>query len=189
LLLFSSAPANADSLDDAAHKLALKICTAPHNPTVKMQWHESTDASAHLSESLKKVFLDQISACGISLTENSDAPALKVAVSVTATQALITSDSTDSSGGRQIHIVEIPRSSLFSPRDPAVAPHLTSELLWEQEKPIYSATEWLDPSSHERFLLLFTGSQVLRVGLENGAWKMVDATESPVTGRRSRVGE
>jgi hypothetical protein len=151
-----------------------------------MQWQESTDASGYLSESRKKVFLDEISACGISLTENSDAPVLRIAISLTAKQALLTSDSTDSSGGRQIHMVEIPRSSLFSPRDTGTAPHLTGELLWEQEKPIYSAIEWSDPSTQERFLFLLSDGLLVRRRFENGSWETMDSTELPRAARRSR---
>jgi hypothetical protein len=189
LLLTFSAPAQADSLEDAAHKLALKVCLAPHNPSVQMLWQESPETSGYLSESRKKVFVDQISACGVSLTENSDAPPLRVTISLTATTALLSADSTSPDGTRQIRMVEIPRTSLFSPRDMASAPHLTSELLWEQEKPVYSAIEWLDPATHERFLLLLTTGQVLRLGSENGAWKMMDAADLPAAGRRSRPGD
>jgi len=188
LLLFVS-PSRADSLDDAVHKLALKVCLAPHSPSARVQWQESPEASGYFSESRKKVFVDQISACGISPAENPEVPAMKIAISVTTTQALLTSDSLDSAGTRQIHMVEMARSSLFSPKENASAPHLASELLWEQEKPIYSATEWLEPALPQKFFLLFTGAHVLRYGSDNGSWKMLDATELPASGRRLRRGE
>jgi hypothetical protein len=187
--LFAPSQLRGDPLEDAAHKLALKVCTAPHNPSVKMQWLESPEASGYLSEPRKRVFLDQISACGISPSENSEAPVLKVAISVTATKVLLTSDSTDPTGGRQIHMVEFPRSLLFNISDAASAPHLTSELLWEQEKPIYSAIEWIDSSTEERFLFLLSDGAFVRRRFENGSWAMVDSTDLPRGNRRSRDGD
>lgn len=188
-LLFFATSSHADSLDDAVHKLALKVCLSPHSPSARIQWQESPEASGYFSEPRKKVFVEQISACGISPAENPEVPAMKIAISVTTTQALLTSDSLDSAGVRQIHMVEIARSSLFSPKESASAPHLASELLWEQEKPIYSATEWFEPALPQKFLLLLTGAQVLRFSFEGGSWKMLDSAELPASGRRIRRGD
>src|SRR5580693_6955733 len=64
LLLFSS-PARAQSPENAAHELAMKVCLGGHRQPVRVHWQESAGSPAYLSEARKKAFLDQISACGI----------------------------------------------------------------------------------------------------------------------------
>jgi hypothetical protein len=187
--LFISAPLRADPLEDAAHKLAVKVCLDPHKSPFRIQWLESAGTSSYLTDSRKKIFLDQLSACGISLTENADAPALKVNISVTATNVLLTADAANVEGGRQIRMVEIPRSSLFNQGDVASAPHLMSEILWGQEKPIQSAMEWVDSATQERFLLLAGDGVFVRRRFASGSWELLDTTELPASSRRFRNGE
>jgi len=187
--LFLPMALRAGPLEDAAHKLALKVCLDPHKSSFRVQWLESSEASSYLTDSRKKIFLDQLSACGISLTENADAPALKVNISVTATNVLLTADAANVEGGRQIRMVEIPRSSLFSQRDLASAPHLMSEILWGQEKPIQSAMEWVDSATQERFLFLVGDGVFVRRRFVSGSWELLDTTELPATSRRLRNGE
>lgn len=186
VLFFVPPLLRADSLEDATHRLALKVCLAPHKPSVRIEWLESFESSGSLGEARKKIFLDQLSACGISLTENSDAPTLRVAIHFTPTKALLTADSGNAIGGTQIHMVEVPRASLLAVREAWAEPHLTQELLWQQERPIQSAVEWLDPSTEERFLFLLSDGMFVRRRFENGDWKLVDSTEFPVPPRRSR---
>jgi hypothetical protein len=186
-LLFFPSPLRAEPLEDAAHELAMKVCLAAHKQPVKVAWQES--ASSYLPEARKKIFLDQISACGMASAENSDAPVLTVTMQITASRALLIADWTDTVGVRQAYMVEISRASLFVARDTSPAPQLERELLWQQEKPIQSAVEWRDPATQERYLFLLSDGLLVQSRVENGAWNVMDSAELPAGGRRSRSGE
>jgi hypothetical protein len=190
-LLFLVAPVlRAESLEDAAHDLAMKVCASARKQPVRVHWQETAESPGYLSESGRKVFLEQISACGMALSENSDAPALTVVIRVTATRALLIADVTDAAGGQQIYMVEFPRASLYVARGTSPTPQLRRELLWQQEKPIQSAVEWQDQATEERFLFLLSDGLFIRCRFENGAWRVMDSTELPAVSQwRPRLGE
>ncbi len=187
-LLLLPSSLRAESLEDAAHELAMKVCLAAHKQPVKVVWHE-LPSSGYLSDARKKIFLDQVSACGMQATENSDAPILTVTIQVTPSKALLIANSAESVNGPPIYVVEIPRASLFVPRDAVPTPQLRRELVWQQEKPIQSAIEWQDPVAQERFLFLLSDGLFQRFHFENNAWKWMDAAKLPAAGRRSRSEE
>ena len=187
-LLFLPSRMCAESLEDAAHELAMKVCVAPHKQPVKVAWRESPQSSGYLSDRRKKAFLDQISACGMEAAENSDAPILTVTMQVTPSRVLLMASSTEAVSP-QIYVIEVPRASLFVARETAPAPQLKRELLWQQEKPIQSALEWQDPTTGERFLFLLSESLFMRFDFENGVWKWMDSAQFLPLGRRPRAGE
>jgi hypothetical protein len=187
-LLFLPSRMGAESLEDAAHELAMKVCLAAHKQPVKVAWQESPQSSGYLSDARKKIFLDQISACGMEAAENSDAPILTVTMQVTPSKALLIASSTQAVSP-QIYVIEVPRASLFVARETAPAPQLKRELLWQQEKPIQSALEWQDPTTEERFLFLLSESLFMRFDFENGVWKWMDSAPFLPVGRRPRAGE
>ncbi len=188
-LLFLSSPLRAQSPDNAAHELAMKVCLGGHKQPVKVAWQESTSTSAYFSDIRKKAFLDQISACGMEATETSDAPRLTVTLRYTPSKALLIASLTEAVNGQQLFVVEIPRASLLVARETGVTPQLREELLWSEEKPIQSAIGWQDPSSQERFLFVLSDGIVSRFRLENNAWKLIDSADLLVAGRRSHAGE
>lgn len=187
-LLFLPSRMGAESLEDAAHELAMKVCVAAHKQPVKVAWQESLQSSGYLSEARKKIFLDQISACGMEAAENSDAPILTVTMQVTPSKALLIASSTEAVSP-QIYVIELPRASLFVARETAPAPQLKRELLWQQEKPIQSALEWQDPTTEERSLFLLSEGLFIRFDSENGVWKWMDSAQFLPVGRRPRAGE
>ena len=188
--LFLVAPVlRAESLEEAAHELAMKVCAGARKQPVRVHWQETAESPGYLSESRRKVFLEQISACGMTLSENSDATVLTVVIRVTATRALLIADVTDAGGGQQIYMVEVPRASLYVARETSPTPQLRRELLWQQEKPIQSALQWQDPTTEEWFLLLLSDSVFMRFDFENGAWKWMDSAQFLPVGRSSRAGE
>jgi hypothetical protein len=166
----------------------MKVCLAGHKQPVKVAWQES-QSSGYLSDARKKVFLDQISACGMAPAENSDAPVLMVTMQVTASRALLIAYWTDTTAGKQAYMVEIPRAALFVARETSPEPQLQRELLWQQEKPIQSAMEWQDGGTQERYLFLLSDGLFIRCRFENGVWKVIDSAELPASGRRSRSGD
>jgi len=178
----------AESLEDAAHQLAMKVCATARRQPVKVQWQESAESPAYLTDARKKIFLEQISACGIEPAENSDAPVLNVSIRVTASRALLIADSLDAAGGRQTNMIEVPRTSLFVSSETASAPQLRREFLWQQERPIQSAVEWQDLATEEHFLFLLSAGLFMRCRFENGAWRVIDSTELPLASR-SRLQE
>jgi hypothetical protein len=188
-LLVLPLPSHAASLEDAAHELAMKVCLAARKQPVKVVWSESGSSSVYLSDARKKVFLDQISACGMETAKNSDAPILTVTMQVTPSKALLIANTTESSSSPQIYVVEVPRASLSVARETASPPQLRRELLWQQEKPIQSALEWQDPTTEERFLFLLSDSLFMRFDFENGAWKWMDSAQFLPAGRSFRAGE
>ena len=187
-LLFLPSRVCAESLEDAAHELAMKVCVAAHKQPVKVAWRESPQSSGYLSDRRKKAFLDQISACGMEAAENSDAPILTVTVQVTPSKVLLMASSTEALSP-QIYVIEVPRASLFVARETAPAPQLKRELLWQQEKPIQSALEWQDPTTGERFLFLLSESLFMRFDFESGVWKWMDSAQFLPLARRPRAGE
>jgi hypothetical protein len=188
LLLFSS-PARAQSPENAAHELAMKVCLGGHRQPVRVHWQESAGSPAYLSDARKKAFLDQISACGIEPTENSDAPILTLTLQITPSKALLIASTREAASGPQIYVVEVPRSSLSVARGTGSAPQLRRELLWQQEKPIQSALQWQHPTTEEWFLFLLSDSSFMRFDFENGAWKWMDSAPFLPVGRSSRAGE
>ena len=62
-------PLRAESLEDAAHELAMKVCLAAHNQPVKIAWQEFPQSPEYFSDAYRKAFLDQISACGMAPAE------------------------------------------------------------------------------------------------------------------------
>jgi hypothetical protein len=186
-LLFLPSRMCAESLEDAAHELAMKVCVAAHKQPIKVAWQES-QSSGYLSDRRKKVFLDQISACGMEAAENSDAPILTVTMQVTPSKALLIASSSEAASP-QIYVIEVPRASLFVTRETAPAPQLKRELLWQQEKPIQSALEWQDRTTEERFLFLLSEGLFMRFDSENGVWKWRDSAQFLPVGRRPRDGE
>jgi len=187
-LLFLPSRICAESLEDAAHELAMKVCLAAHKQPVNVAWQESPQSSGYLSAARKKVFLDQISACGMEAAENSDAPILTVTMQVTPSRALLMA-SFPEAVSPQIYVIELPLASLFVARETAPAPQLKRELLWQQEKPIQSALEWQDPTTEERFLFLLSEGLLMRFDSENGVWKWRDSAQFLPVGRRPRAGE
>jgi hypothetical protein len=185
LLLFFP-PARAQSPENAAHELAMKVCLGGHRQPVKVAWQEYTSSNAYFSDIRKKAFLDQISACGLEATENSDAPRLTVTLRYTPSKALLIASLTEAVNGQQLFVVEIPRPSLLAVRESGAAPQLREDLVWSEEKPIQSAIGWQDPSSQERFLLVFSDGLISRFRFENNAWKLMDSAELPGGGHRSR---
>lgn len=192
VLLFLPSCLRAESLEDAAHELAMKVCAMAHKQQVRVHWLESAESPGYLSDPRKRIFLDQISACGMDPVDSPDAPAIpaiNVAVRVTASRVLLIADATDAAGGRQVYMIEIPRTSLFVSRETSPTPQLQKELLWQQEKPIQSALEWQNPDTHERFLFLLSESLFMRFDFENGAWKWMDSAQFLPVGRRPQTGE
>jgi len=187
-LLLLPSRAQAESLEDAAHELAMKVCVAAHKQPVRVAWRESPQSSGYLSDRRKKVFLDQISACGMEAAENTDAPVLTVTMQVTPSKVLLMASSTEAESP-QIYVIEVPRASLWIARETAPGPQLKRELLWQQEKPIQSALEWQDPTTEERFLFLLSESLFMRFDSENGVWKWMDSAQFLPPGRRPRAGE
>jgi hypothetical protein len=187
-LLFWPSRTGAESFEDAAHELAMKVCVAAHKQPVKVAWQEFPPSSGYLSDARKKVFLDQISACGMQAAENSDAPVLTVTIELTPSKALLIASSTEAERP-QIYVIEVPRASLSVTGETAPAPQLKRELLWQQAKPMQSALEWQDPATGERFLFLLSESLFVRLDLENGVWKWMDSTQFLPVGRRPRAGE
>lgn len=179
----------AASLEDAAHELAMKVCLAAYKQPVKIAWQEATPSSGQLSDAQKKVFVDQISACGMEATENSDAPILTITLQITPSKALLIANTKEAASGPQIYVAEVPRSSLAVARGTGSAPQLRRELLWQQEKPIQSALQWQHPTTGEWFLFLLSDSMFMRFDFENGAWKWVDSAQFLPVGRSSRTGE
>jgi len=177
------------ALDDAPHELAMKVCTAGHKQAVNVHWRETGESLGYWSDARKKSFLDQISACGIDPTQNPDAPVMRVSAEVTPSRFLLIAESSDTVNGRQIRMVEVPRVSPLGPRDNATSPHLTGELLWQQERPVSSAMEWQDPVSQERFLFLLSDGSFARLHFENGSWHPVDTADLPSPRARSRTGD
>ena len=57
-LLLSPPRLRSESLEDAAHELAMKVCLAAHKQAVKVAWQEFPQSSGYLSDARKKVFLD-----------------------------------------------------------------------------------------------------------------------------------
>jgi hypothetical protein len=189
--LFLAAPrSSAASLEDASHELALKLCTSTHRQPVNVRWQESPDSSGYWSDARKKAFLDQISACGIEPTDNPNAPIMRVTAGLTPSHVLLVAESTDaSSNARQVRMVEVLRDSPLSPHEVSSGPHLTGELLWQQERPISSATEWQDAASSERLLLLLGDGRLSRMRWENGSWRPVDSIELPLARRHDRAND
>jgi hypothetical protein len=187
-LLFPWPALPANSVQDAVHELALKVCTSPHKGPVSLRWQETSESPGYWSDLNKKVFLDQIIACGISLAENSEATVLRVSAQVTASRILFVADSADPSNARQIHMIEIPRASLFNTNPAAPGPRLRSELIWQQPESIDSAMEWQDQSSQQRFLFLLSEGRLVRIGFENAAGRVLDSASLPVQ-RHSRLGD
>jgi hypothetical protein len=187
-LLFLPSRMRAESLEDAAHELAMKVCVAGHKQPVKVAWREAPQPPGYLSDRRKKVFLDQISACGMEAAENSDAPILTVTIEVTPSKVLLIASSMETVNP-QIYMIEVPRASLFVARETAPAPQLKRELLWQQEQPIQSALEWQDPTTEERFLFLLSESLFMRFDFENGVWKWMDSAQFLPVGPRPRAGE
>jgi len=167
----------------------MKVCLGGHRQPVKVVWQEYASSSAYFSDTRKKAFLDQISACGMEATENSDAPRLTVTLRYTSSRALLIASLAEAVNSQQLFVVEIPRASLLVARESGAAPQLREELLWSQEKPIQSAIGWQDPSSQERYLLVLSDGIVSRFRFENNAWKLMDSADLPGAGRRSRSGE
>jgi len=188
-LLLLPSHVRAESLEDAAHQLAIKVCAAARKQQVSVHWQETAEFPGYLSESRRKVFLEQISACGMAPSENPDAPVLTVVIRVTATRALLIADVTDAAGVQQIYMVEFPRASLYVARGTSPTPQLRRELLWQQEKPIQSALEWQHPATEEWFLFLLSDSLFMRFDFENGAWKWMDSAQFLPVGHSSRAGE
>src|ERR1700751_4456332 len=72
LLFFFPLTLRAASVPDAVHELAMKVCTLPHRGVVRIVWQESPGSTGEWSDTNKKAFLEQISACGIATSESPD---------------------------------------------------------------------------------------------------------------------
>jgi len=182
-------PSRADSLEDAASVLARKVCTSNRQPSLEVHWQDSAPTQGVLSDAVRNAFLAQLSACGIENSKKSGIPLLTVSLEWTASKVLLMADSGDSMEPRRVEMVELPRPALSPSSESTPGPHLTRELIWQQEKPINSAEEWNDRSTQQHFLFLLSEGRLVRMRSENGAWALVDSTELPTNGRRVRGGE
>jgi hypothetical protein len=177
----------ADSLEDAARALARKVCSAPRQQTVRINWQESPELSGSFSDSLKKTLVSQLSACGIAMGKNSDFPRLIVSIRSTASKLLLVANLVDSAGSVEIRMVEIRLETLSISNEPSRVPRLQKDLLWQQERPVESATEWQDPSTREKFLFLLSQGFFVRLRSQNELWTEINSTELPKMDRRSRL--
>lgn len=187
VLLCSPAPSRADSLEDGLKALALKVCVPSRKQSVRINWQESPGQLGIFSASAKNIFLAQLSACGLEITENSEAPLLNVAIQLTPSRLLLIADRSGSIDSRSARMIELPRAAFAASNEFPPALHFRKELLWQQEKPINSAVEWIDKSSQQHFLFLLSEGLFIRFRLENGSWIPVDSRELP-PGRQSRLG-
>jgi len=187
VFLCAPAPSRADSLDDGLKALALKVCVPSRKQSVRMNWQESPGQPGIFSASAKKAFLSQLSACGLETTENTEAPILNVTVQFMPSRLLLIADLGGAIDSRSARMIELPRAALAASNELSPALHFRKELLWEQEKPVNSAVEWLDKSSQQHFLFLLTEGLFVRLRLENGDWITVDSNELP-PGRQLRLG-
>ena len=189
LILFLPWCVRGQSLEDAAHELAMKVCATAHRQQVKVQWSQSPESTGYLIDSRRKVFLEQISACGMIFRESPEEPAIHVALRLTSSTVLLIADSMDAAGVLQTFMVEIPRASLLTVKETAAQAQLKRELIWQQENRIQSAIEWQDPSSQDRFLFLVSEGLLLRAHFETGTWKLADSTAMPAFRSHSRLGD
>lgn len=188
-LLFVTLPVRANSLQDAAHELAMRVCTIPHKGAVSLRWEVSPDSSGFSADIDKKWFVEQISACGMRPSESPDAAVLRVTMQVTPSRVLLVADSTDNLNGQQIRIVELPRGSLAGTSQATPGPRLRSELIWQQPESIDSAMEWQEAASQRRFLFFLSEGRLVRIAFENGVGKVVDSAALPVVRKRSRLAD
>jgi len=188
LFLYAPFASRADSLEDAARALARKICTAPRQQSVKINWQVSPELSGALSDSLKKMFISQLSACGMATDNNAEFPILNIAIRGTASKLLLVANLVDSGGTLQIRMTEIRRDTLSISNETSRTPRLQRKLLWQQERPIESAMEWYDPSTQEHFLFLVGQGSIVRLRSTNEVWTQVDSAELPKADRPSRSG-
>ena len=156
----------------------MKICMAGRRQPINVQWQESGAAAGYWSDSRKKSFLDQLSACGIEPTENADVAMMRVSAEVTPSRLLLVAEAGDANG-RQIRMVEVPRTPSLTSRANGSAPHLTGELLWQQERPISSAMVWQDPASPDRYFFLLGDGSFIRLRSDNGSWHVMDSAALP----------
>jgi hypothetical protein len=189
-VLFVCFPARAssDSLEDAARGLAVKICAPPREHSVRINWEASPEWPGLLSDSVRRAFLAQLSACGIENTEKLADPLLTITVRMSASKLFLIAEFVNASESRRIRIVEFPSAGLASSGELTPLIHLRKELLWRQERPIDSALEWSDQSVQGRFLFLLSEGSLVRLRLDGNAWSKVDATQLPVSSQRSRGG-
>jgi hypothetical protein len=182
-------PSRAESLEDAAHELAIKVCLALHKQPVKVAWRESPDSMDYWSDARKTIFLEQLSACGLEAAQNSEAAVLHVSGELTPSRLLLIAESYDPANGPTIHVVAIPRTSRLDPQSAVTSPRLNRELQWQQQEPIRSALEWQDSSLRERFLFLVSEGLLVRLQFEISAWKLIDSSPLPAARRHSRLGD
>jgi hypothetical protein len=188
LLVLYPSGSSADSMEDAAKELARKVCAPPRPSSLDVRWQDEDVSAGIISDSVKKAFLSQLSACGIDASKSSGVPILTVTARVTPSNVLLTADSGSSTETRRVFMVEIPRAAVPLSNESSLAPHLRKELLWQQERPIDSAVEWHDDSTKQSYLLLLSEGFLVRLRFENNAWTLADSTELPKPERRSRGG-
>jgi len=188
--LFLGAPSasRADSLEDAARNLARKICAVRRQQSMRMNWQVSPELSGSLSDSLKKMFISRLSACGMATENNAEFPLLNIAIRGTASKLLLVANLVDSGGSRQIRITEIRRDTLSISNASSQTPRLQRKLLWKQESPLESAMEWYGVSAPEHFLFLVSQASIVRLRSTNEVWTQMDSAELPKVDRPSRLG-
>jgi hypothetical protein len=189
-LLFARfpSPSRADSLEDAAHALALKVCAAARQQSLRVGWEVSPELSGLSSESLKKAFLSQLSACGMATSDNSDFPLLNIAIRVTASNVLLVASLENPGASPQVRMYEMRRDNLSISKESSRAPRFQRKLLWQQEGPLETAMEWYDPSSQDHLLFLVSQDFIVRLRSTNEVWTQVDSAELPKADRSSRLG-
>jgi hypothetical protein len=188
LFACSPIPIRADSLEDAARNLARKTCAAPRQQSVRINWQVSPELSGSISDSLKKAFLLQLSACGMAIDKNADFPLLSIAIRVAASKVVLVASLADSRGSPQIRMTEIRRDTLSIANESSPSPRIQRRLLWQQERPLETAMEWYGPSTQEHFLFLVNRGSFVRLRATNEVWTEVDSAELPKADRPSRLG-
>ncbi|HYL86989.1 MAG TPA: hypothetical protein VE263_22385 [Candidatus Angelobacter sp.] len=169
--------------------MARKVCLPPRQKVFKVQWTDSALPSSSFSDSFRRAFLTQLSACGIGVSEDPAGATLNVTVELTGSKVVLVADYAVPEETRRVQIVEIPRSATPTSSISSNAPRLRKELLWQQENPINSAMEWVDQASQGHFLFLLSEGFFLRRRLENHDWTFVDSTELPLRAQRHRLGQ
>jgi hypothetical protein len=155
---------------------------------VRINWQVSPELLGLFSDSLKKAFLSQLSACGMATDNNAEFPLLNIAIRGTASKLLLVSSLMDSGGSRQIRMTEIRRDNLSILNASSQTPRLQRKLLWQQETPLESAMEWYGISTQEHFLFLVNQGSIVRLRSMNEVWAPVDSAELPKADRPSRFG-
>lgn len=164
--------AQPQAIEEAVQRLAKRAAALPHERRVSLAWSNHGAVSEQRGEELKALFVAQLEASQIHVTQGEAAPALRLSLEQTPSRIVI-SASVPAEGATSVVMEEIGRAAVAPGERRAEGVRLERESVWQSETKVLSAAVRGGAAGEVRKLVILAEQAVQTFGGEQGSWKLL----------------